>query len=218
MVCGCWYECSVWVLQCVVGMTFWMSEETHLQHHWSQGIFINHTLACWWDISLLYLLLVCCCCFFCWRESQEKSFKAKNKYSFKRISILAKRSGTNISYWQNVLLWQRTNPEKITRTAVRSTEKILFLSSSKTDPHSSKEVVHWQDFKKVIFPATKQTHFVPLSKHAAMAQAQAVSSEQRSQWKVVVNESVRACSCHAGGSHWMDCIVKCKKRGLLQKQ
>ncbi len=39
------------------------------------------------------------------------------------------------------------------------------------------------------------------------------STEQRIEWKVVVNECVRARSCHAGGSHWMDCIVMCKKKG-----
>lgn len=44
-------------------------------------------------------------------------------------------------------------------------------------PHFLKEVVCWQDFKQAIFPATKQMHFVPLSKHVAMAQAQAVSSD-----------------------------------------
>ncbi len=39
------------------------------------------------------------------------------------------------------------------------------------------------------------------------------SAEQRAEWKVVVNECVRARSCHAGGSHCMDCIVMCKKEG-----
>lgn len=50
---------------------------THLQHHRPQGIFVNHTLACWWDISLLHLLLICCCSFFCWPESQWQKFRSK---------------------------------------------------------------------------------------------------------------------------------------------
>lgn len=141
-------------VQCVVfRFDIWISRRrpsTHLQHHWSQGIFVNHTLACWWDISLLYLLLICCCSFFCSQESHRQKFRGK-----KDITL--------------------------------------------TPPTWNWPTYFREDFFNKYLSGYKANTFCPFVKtHCHCVQCE---------WKTVVDEYVRARSCPAGGSHWMDCIV-----------
>lgn len=91
------YECSVWgisfpAMALWIGITFKRRLSTHLQHHWSQGIFVNHALACRWDISLLYLLLICCCSFLCWKANDKKFKRGKNNPNLHQLPMVHRKN------------------------------------------------------------------------------------------------------------------------------
>lgn len=67
---------------CIRSFLKWHSIEQYLQHHWSQGIFVDHTLACWWDVSLLHLLFICCCSLLCENKKKHVDSLHFHKHTF----------------------------------------------------------------------------------------------------------------------------------------